>query len=139
MSVSGPGVVMAMGGVGELLLTCKNQFSVLYTCTAPHREPLVGGGGWVQQRRGALPRAAPPAKLVFCTVHVYSVSPAGDGRAITLGHPGTLSHCNQRGGGLKQTMLKISGPTFDLELMLLLEDDALALGDHVDSLDLLVT
>ena len=29
--------------------------------------------------------------------------------------------------------------TFNLELVFLLEDDALALGDHVDSLDLLVT
>ena len=74
MSVSGPGVVMAMGGVGELLLTCKNQLSILYTCTAPsHREPLVGGGGRVQQRRGALPRAAPPAKpkTVYCTRVLY--------------------------------------------------------------------
>ena len=26
MSLSGPGVVMAMGGVGELLLTCKTGF-----------------------------------------------------------------------------------------------------------------
>ena len=39
-----------------LVLLNKNQFSLLYTCTAPpHREPLVGGGGRVQQRRGALP------------------------------------------------------------------------------------
>ena len=34
----------------------KPVFCTLYTCTAPpHREPLVGGGGRVQQRRGALP------------------------------------------------------------------------------------
>ena len=36
-------------------------------------------------------------------------------------------------------MMKNKSPTFNLELVFLLEDDTLALGDQVDSLDLLVT